>query len=111
MTVGPLGFGKRRMVLTEWGQRPRRQQTFWWNPFTNRVVMIADRPGYVADVSADPGRRVPPRPLPRRLLAVGVVRCTFRSCERVSKLYRTGGRDPWTAMPVWTFADESLMDR
>jgi hypothetical protein len=53
LTVGPLDFGKRRIVLTEWGQRPRQQRTFWWKPFTNRVARIADRPGYIADVSAD----------------------------------------------------------
>jgi hypothetical protein len=192
-SVEPLDFGKRRMVLTEWGERPRQQRTFWWNPFTNRVTRIADRPGYVADVSADrvgvflrdpylggcqkvttlsaprtglwrsckdralsfspTGKRMVttyilsdgPGPdmvqvrarrgrvldtyrarwfgfdvweTDRRLLlqvanarAVGVVRCTLRSCERVSKVYRTGGRDPWTAMPRWTFADESLLDR
>jgi hypothetical protein len=43
--------------------------------------------------------------------AVGVVRCTLRSCERVSELYLTRGRDPWTALPMWTFADESLLDQ
>jgi hypothetical protein len=193
MTVGPLDFGKRRMVLTEWGQRPRQQRTFWWNPFTNRLARIADRPGYIADVSADRvgvflrdpysggcqkvmtlaaprtrlwrscnDRALSFSPTGRRMVTthilsdgpgpnllqvratrgrvldtyrarwfgfdvwetdqklllqvanartVGVVRCTLRSCERASKLYRTGGRDPWMAMPLWTFADESLLDR
>jgi hypothetical protein len=192
-SVSPLDFGTRRMVLTQWGRRPQQQRTFWWNPFTNRVAKIADRPGYVADISADrvgvflrdpylggcqkvmtlaaprtklwrscddralsfspTGKRmvtthilsdgpgpnlVQVRAARGRVLdtyraawfgfdvwendqklllqvanarAVGVVRCTLRSCERVSKLYLTGGRDPWTAMPVWTFADESLLDR
>jgi hypothetical protein len=193
IAVSPLDFGKRRMVLTEWGRRPLQQRTFWWNPFTNRVAKIADRPGYIADVSSDrvgvflrdpylggcqkvmtlsaprarlwrscqdralsfspTGRRMVTThilsdgPGPnlvqvraargrvldtyrarwfgldvwendQRLLlqvanarAVGVVRCTLRACERVSALYRTDGRDPWMAMPSWTFADESLLDR
>lgn len=40
-----------------------------------------------------------------------VVRCTLVRCERVSRLHRTRGQDPWTAMPTWTFAPESLLDR
>lgn len=42
---------------------------------------------------------------------VAMTRCTLRKCERISKLYRTDGRDPWTVMPLWRFADESLLDR
>lgn len=53
ITVTPLDFGKRRMVLSEWGRRPRQQRTFWWNPFANRASRIANRPGYAADVSAN----------------------------------------------------------
>lgn len=43
--------------------------------------------------------------------SVAVVRCTVRHCERVSRLYRTRDHEPWTAMPPWTFAPESLLDR
>ena len=53
MTVSALDFGRRRMVLSEWGNRPREQRTFWWNPFTNRTVRLARHPGYVADISTD----------------------------------------------------------
>jgi hypothetical protein len=192
-TVGPLDFGMRRMVLSEWGRYPRQQRTFWWNPFTNRVAKIADRPGYIADISSDrvgvflrdpydggcqkvmtlakprtrlwrscQDRALSFSPTGKRMVttyilsdgpgpdmvqvrarrgrvldtyrarwfgfdvwetdqklllqvanarAVGVVRCTLRACERASKTYRTGGGDPWLAMPIWTFADESLLDR
>jgi hypothetical protein len=43
--------------------------------------------------------------------SVAMTRCTLRACERISRLYRTDGRDPWSVMPVWDFADESLLDR
>jgi hypothetical protein len=52
-TVTLLDFGKRRMVLGEWGARAARQRTFWWNPFANRTRAIADKPGYIADISSD----------------------------------------------------------
>jgi len=192
-TVSPLDFGTRRMVLGEWGRKRARQRTFWWNPFNNRVVKIADEPGYIADISADRfgvylgdpymdgcqkvmalsaprtrlwrscdnrvlefspnGKRMVtthilsdgPGPnlvqvrgargrlldtyrsrwfgviaweTDRRLLlqvgdrkTVAMVRCTLRRCERVSRVYRTNGRDPWNVMPLWTFAPESLLDR
>ena len=42
---------------------------------------------------------------------VAVARCTVRRCERISRLYRTRGREPWTVMPAWSFAPESLLDR
>lgn len=193
ITVTPLDFGTRRMVLGEWGGKRAHQRTFWWNPFTNRTVMIADKPGYNADVSADrfgvylgdpymdgcqkvmalsaprttlwrscddrvlefspngkrmvtthilsdgPGPNlVQVRGARGRLLdtyrsrwfgaiawetdsrlllqagdrkTVAMVRCTLRRCERISRLYRTNGRDPWNVMPLWTFAPESLLDR
>ena len=42
---------------------------------------------------------------------VAMTRCTVRECERISKLYRTRGEDPWNVMPLWRFAEESLLDR
>ncbi len=42
---------------------------------------------------------------------VAMTRCTLKKCERISKLHRTDGRDPWNVMPPWLFADESLLDR
>lgn len=42
---------------------------------------------------------------------VAMTRCTLQTCERISRLYRTRGKDPWTVMPLWRFADESLLDR
>lgn len=53
LTVSALDVGRRRMVLSEWGSRPRQQRTFWWNPFTDRTVRLAGHPGYTADISAD----------------------------------------------------------
>ncbi len=193
ITVTPLDFGTRRMVLGEWGGKRAHQRTFWWNPFNDRVVEIADKPGYMADISADRfgvslgdpymggcqkvmalsaprtrlwrscadrvlefspnGKRmvtthilsdgagpnqVKIRGARGRLLdtyrsrwfgviawetdsrlllqagdrkSVAMVRCTLKRCERISKLYRTNGRDPWNVMPLWTFAPESLLDR
>lgn len=35
--------------------------------------------------------------------SVAVARCTLAGCQRVSRLYRTKGREPWTVMPRWTF--------
>ncbi len=51
--VTPLDFGQRRMVLSQWGRRAATQRTFWWNPFTDTTVKIADKPGYIADISTD----------------------------------------------------------
>lgn len=189
-SVQPLDFGKRRLVLSEWGRRPERQRTFWWNPFSGRTTKIADKPGYIADIAlgrigvmlGDPyqggcqkvislakprttlwrscddialsfspdGRRMVTTyilndgPGPNmvqvrnargrvldtyrarwfgvmkwetgaRLLlqagtarTVAMTRCTLQKCERISKLYRTGGKEPWNAMPAWSFAPEHL---
>jgi hypothetical protein len=43
--------------------------------------------------------------------AVAMTRCTLSACERISPLRRIGDREPWEAMPLWRFADESLGDR
>lgn len=42
---------------------------------------------------------------------VAMTRCTLKGCERISRLYRTNGRDPWSVMPPWSFADEFLGQR
>jgi len=192
-TVNPLDFGRRRMVLAEWGSRAKQQRTFWWNPFSDKTAKVADKPGYVADIAADrlgvhlgdpylggcqkvitlstprtrlwhscedralsfspngkrmvstdilsdgPGPRlVQVRGARGRVLdtyrslwfgvlawetdqglllqvgdrrTVAMARCTVRRCERISRLYRTRGREPWTVMPAWSFAPESLLDR
>lgn len=41
--------------------------------------------------------------------AVAMTRCTLRSCERISPLRRIGDREALEVMPVWQFADESLL--
>lgn len=187
-TVTPLDFGVRRMVLSEWGANPRQERTFWWNPFTNAVVKITDKPGYIADITAgrlglslgDPYqggcqevvRLSAPRtrlwhscrdsvqsfsPAGKRMVTahiltdgpgpfvvqvrgargrvldtyrskwfglmgwesdrhlvlqaagprnVAMTRCTLSSCERVTRLWSTKKRDPWMAMPEWSFAKE-----
>jgi len=192
-TVNLLDFGSRRMVLAEWGTRARQQRTFWWNPFNDKTSKIADKPGYLADISADrfgvhlgdpylggcqkvmtlskprtrlwrscEDRALSFSPTGRRMVStdilsdgpgprlvqvrkaggrvldtyrsvwfgvlawetdkqlvlqvgdrrtVAMVRCTLQRCERISKLYRTRGRDPWVVMPSWSFAPESLLDR
>ncbi len=191
--VTPLDFGPRRMVLSQWGRRAAAQRTFWWNPFTDSTVKIADKPGYIADISTnrlgvflgDPylggcqkvmtlsrphtrlwrscddlalafssdGKRlvstyilsdgpgpglVQVRTARGRLLdtyrarwfgafkwesgnrlllqagtakTVAMTRCTLQKCERISRLYRTGGKEPWEAMPPWSFAEEFLGER
>ena len=48
-----LAFAKRRMVVGQWENRTVRAQTFWWNPFNDQTTRIADRSGYIADVSND----------------------------------------------------------
>lgn len=192
-SVSPLDFGSRRMVLGDWGSGRRSARTYWWNPFSNRTLTIAEKAGYIADISADRfgfftkdpylggcqkvmtlsrprtllwrscddvalsfspnGKRIVstyiltdgPGPgmvqvrgargrvldtyrarwfgfvkweTDRRLVlqvgsrrSVAAVRCTLESCERVSKLFRTGEREPWMVMPPWSFAPESLLDR
>lgn len=187
-TVTPLDFGVRRMVLSEWGSKPRQQRTFWWNPFRNAAAPIADKPGYIADITADRlglslgdpyqdgcqevVRLSAPRtrlwhscrdsaqsfsPNGKRMVTahiltdgpgpyvvqvrgargrvldtyrskwfglmewesdrhlvlqtagprnVAIVRCTLVGCERVTRLWSTEKRDPWMAMPAWSFAKD-----
>lgn len=186
--VTPLDFGVRRMVLSEWGSSPRQQRTFWWNPFTGTSAPIADKPGYVADITADRlglslgdpyqdgcqevVRLTAPRtrlwhscrdaalsfsPTGKRMVTahiltdgpgpyvvqvrgargrvldtyrsrwfglmewesdrhlvlqaagprnVAMVRCTLVGCERITRLWGTRNRDPWMAMPPWSFAKD-----
>jgi hypothetical protein len=83
-----------------------------------RVVQVRGRRGRVLDTYHAQWFGVMHWENDRRLLlqaagprAVAMTRCTLRRCERISRLHPTRDGEPWSSMPLWMFAPESLLDR